>query len=274
MSEKEQTHLYNPVTSEYSYIFKSHNDENDIVDTINAELFNTTNIGDVIRIRNEQNDDLFPFNAAAFIKWFEINPTHPMTREHLGYLHSRIEFKKKCIEQLPPKEFQTITLEYNMSLLAEFQILMLKRHSEKIILSPEENLKLLECQSYLDLSTWETANYIFTDMNFSQAKTMLQSKPTGSWLIRKSSQHHNIMKNAEIVVVAYKHIEKVLQVRLLYVHGVGWYRGNERMPLTSFRLLKESGCLLDYVTLCHAAESFFETATCHVDKLIKPPSKM
>lgn len=271
MSERKESTLYNPTQQDYSFTIQKHNEENDIVDTIQADLFDTTNIGDVIRIRNEQNDDLFPFNATAFIQWFDINPTHPLTRERLDYIRPRIDFKKKCIEQLPRTEFKGLTPEYTQSLLHEFKSLMVKRYvTPGQPWTSSDDLKLLECQAYLDLSAWENAGHIFKKMDYTQTQSELKTKPVGTWMIRKSSQHANVMKNSDIVVIGSKKVDRIYQVRLLYVHGVGWYIGSENMPIESFHALREARNYPDHITWCHALEHFISSQTCHMDKLFIP----
>jgi hypothetical protein len=266
-----QPELFRPTTSVYCQIVRNHDTESDIVDEIDASLFDTTNAQDIIRIRNSQNDDLFPFNARAFIKWYEINPTHPLTRENLNYLRSRIDFKKQCMDVLEVKQFKDITLQYTYSLLELFGELMSKKYGDREALDAMYCRYLLECQAYIDLSTLEVKNMVHRDMNFREASDKLNDKPPGSWLLRKSSRHDGVMKNAEIVVLAWKSERTVYQNRLLNVHGVGWFKVYGDTPVHSFQALQ--GAVKrdpDYVTLCHAFESY---CGCHFilwDKLIIP----
>jgi hypothetical protein len=99
----------------------------------------------------------------------------------------------------------------------------------------------------------------------------LMNQPDGSWLIRKSSQHQNIMKNAEIVVLASKCLGQIYQSRLLYVHGVGWFAGDSYMPLTSLRELQATGYVIPkYITWSHVIQSYADTQSLDVTRLIRP----
>ena len=271
MSKDENDRLFDSNQSEYQNSFEKHKQENDIVDVIDPNLFNTTDVMNVFRVRNTVNDDVFPFNAEAFIRWFEINPTHPLTRERLDYIRQRVEFKKLCMERLPSKQFQDITPEYSKSLIPIYMQLLNLRWKQKIPQTSEEEVKLLECKAYMDVASWEDSGRIFKNLDFDGTIKTLESKPNGSWLIRKSSQHMNVMKNSDIIVLAYVCPIKIIQIRYLHVHCVGWYCVGSNMPLTSLRDLHASGYVNpDYVTFGHIIESYCMYGHIDMDKFVTP----
>lgn len=263
--------LFSSEKSEYQKIVKKHDNEYDIADIIQSDLFDTYDKNNLIRIRNMQNDELFPFNADAFIRWFEQSPTHPLTRENLQYLTDRVRFKKECRQKLSYRPFSDITDDFSRSLVVRLFGLLEKLYTNHEVLSEEESLQLMECEAYTDISTWQDCGLLFTTLDFSQTVEKLSSQPNGSWIIRKSSQHQNIMKNAEIVVLATKCLGQIYQYRLLYVYGIGWFVGDSSMPLTSLRELQAAGYVYPkHLTWSHVVEHFAQTQSLDVTKLIRP----
>lgn len=263
--------LFSSSRTEYQKVVKKHDNECDIADILQSDLFDTYDQNNMIRIRNMQNEELFPFNATAFIRWFEQNPTHPLTRENLSYLTERVKFKKQCMETLPLHHFIDITTEFTMGLVNRLFILLTKKYSENQELTSEESIAMMECKAYTDISTWEECGLVFKNLDFTQTTAKLTNEPDGSWLIRKSSQHQNIMKNAEIVVLATKCLGQIYQSRLLYVYGVGWFVGDAYMPLTSLRELQAAGYVYPkHITWTHVLENYAETKNFDISKLIRP----
>jgi hypothetical protein len=266
--------LFSSEKAEYHKVMKKHDNECDIADIIQSDLFDTYDKNNVIRIRNMQNDELFPFNADAFVRWFEQNPTHPLTRENIQYLADRVKFKKECRQKLSARPFSEITDDFSRSLVARFFVLLEKLYTKREVLSEEESLEVMECKAYTDISTWEECGLVFTNLDFSQTVEKLTNQPDGSWIVRKSSQHQNIMKNAEIVVLATKCLGQIYQSRLLYVYGVGWFVGDSYMPLTSLRELQAAGYVYPkHITWSHVIENFAETQSLDITKLIRPVSQ-
>lgn len=271
MSQTGSNRLFASTQSEYGRVFERHQQEHDIVDVIDPSLFDTTNMTNVFRVRNIVNDDVFPFNAEAFVRWFEVNPTHPLTRERLDYIRARVEFKKLCMERLPPKQFQDLTPEFSQSLIPLFMHLINLRSKQRIPMTPEEEVQLLECQAYMDVASWEDSGRMFKDLDYDGTTALLRFKPYGSWLVRKSSKHANVMKNSDIIVLAYIGPSGVRQVRYLHVHGVGWFGGGLDMPLTSLRDLQSRGYVNpEYVTLGHLIESYCMGQWIDIDNLVIP----
>lgn len=219
----------------YRRTVERHDQELNLVDEIDASLFETTTPHDIFLVRNGQNDELFPFNASAFLRWFDLHATHPLTREDLSYLADRIDFKKRCLRDLPVRLFAEVTPAFLADLLHRWDQWM---SSLPRALSSDDERFFLECQAYLNEATLEEHHWIHPALTLEQTRSLLGPLPPGSWLLRRSSQHTQILKNASILVLAFKTPLQVKQCRLLHVQAVGWFVVDPPTPLTSLRALQ------------------------------------
>lgn len=253
----------------YQNFVEQHDQETTIMDIVEAKHFPDTNYHSIILIRNSANEDLFPYDARPFITWFEKSPTHPLTREDLSYLNLRIQFKKKCLETLEAKLFREVTPQYSSSLIPKFYELMFQKYNLNQPLNVAEEKKLLECQAYIDIASFENSHRVFTNMDMKQASERLKFLENGSWLMRRSSIQGQIMKNAEIFIIAIKKPGKVVQTRCLYVNGVGWFQGDEYMPVDSLSNLLRVKSAPKYIHICELLEILCDKKQIHIMKQVK-----
>lgn len=262
---------------EYASLSKERKGEFDLNDYIEPEKYEQDSFHNVIRIRYHTNDKLFPFHAPTFITWFYKSPFNPLTREPLSYLRDRIKFKERCMKSFADRKTSDITPAYLDDLIERFGAFAFEQFK-----NIQDEKYYLECEAFLDLATFESHGYVWTSDNMDYQKTQFvlgdEKIPPGSWLLRKSSQHHNLMPNAEMVVIAYKRESgKVVQIRLVNVYGVGWYSCDGNVPLSKFLMLgyfvhpsKSSIAAPDYLSICHVIRTFVEERNIVFSQCVKP----
>jgi hypothetical protein len=263
---------------EYCNVLQEHKGECDLFDDIEVEMVSDGNYHDHIRIRKLQNDDLFPYNTAAFVQWFEMKSTDPQTRESLVYLQKRVSLKKELVQAFGDVKRADVTPEFvDECLVAGWQSMLEGSHGASV----------LKAKGFVDLASLSRNGFIHTDLNFEQTKTkLMEESVVGSWLLRKSSIHGTLMKNAEIVVLAYVSqntnprngsvITRPCQMRLLHVYGVGWFECSERYVYSSFKLFgarktgtTNVGAAPDHTTLFDVLIQYQNEGNIQWNKVIK-----
>ena len=270
----------------YSCAIQAHVGESNISDDIDASRFESTNRNDVIMVRNEVNGDVYPFDSKAFITWFDIAQTHPLTRRPIPYMQKRVDFKRVQLDRGLDRPFSELTLDFVKSLGDRFIPLMVRIMDNLEVLDAADQLTVLECYAYLDVAGFESK--IFKTLSQAAAFERLNYAEPGSWLLRLSSKHvtpcanedaksppsvnpqpsvnppsvnpQPLMKNSEILVVVFKHLTtgEIQQSRLLNVFGVGWYiLGGDNNLLSSFAALKSVIAEPDSATFCGILERLF-----------------
>jgi hypothetical protein len=222
-------------TSEYSSVAEDHKGELDLFEDISQERYETGLYHDVIRIRRS-NEDTFPYHAPTFITWYDMKQTDPLTREYLGFLQKRIDAKKKARELFGNVKVVDVTPEFLVQCVEEGVAAKIISTERKDQITDEELLCVNRLEAFGSVNAFLKAKYI-SNATFVTSVSNLEDQPIGSWLLRCSSQHSNIMKNSEIIVLAYKKESKVCQRRFIHVYGVGWFEGNEKLPLNSYKLM-------------------------------------
>lgn len=242
--------LYGSTSASYEKALQSHRDECDLMEEIDPSLLETKSQSEIFLVRNAQNDDVFPFQAEAFIRWFERSPTHPLTRERLDYLAERVALKKQALTLVDIK-FGDRTPEWQDQLLQQWDDLMRQEAASPSPSSVYLTRPWLACRLFIDEALLSDRQWIHATLNYGSTVHHLKDRPPGSWLLRTSSQHYAIMKNARLLVLAWvDQLQGVVQTRLLHVQGVGWYLGGQTLPLTSFReLMASRHPAPDFVTL-------------------------
>jgi len=236
-----------------------HDGEDNLADVVDASQ--ATDPRQVFRVRNPHTDDIFPFDAAFFLRWFRQNPIHPHTRYSLIYLQPRVDFKRRCMEHLPPRALADLTPAFRQALLLQFV--------ELAFSVAEDDVRLLECEAYLDLSTWEAARWIFSDLTFATTKEHFQDQPNGTWLVRRSSQQ-SALRASDLVVIAFRSHDLIQQCRVLHVHAVGWcWLDDEELPSTLAKLLQRPKTVF-YPTWCHCLRAFLPAVGLTMAGLLKP----
>ncbi len=236
-----------------------------MVDSIDKFFIqNTSNVHpiNIIRIRRIQNDELFPYDSAFFVEWYKDNKIDPCTREDLSYIESRVELKQECLHYFD----RTFLREAFSSM--KHQIMMFKTLIRAGSLDLFPTMQLLPLRACVDPLTLEYGHYLF-NIDFEKSKSVLQSAPIGSWIIRRSSpcNDKSLMKNAELV--SFSRIGKrptsgdkfISHHRFIHVDGVGWYQANRNLSNTcSFAIfltgqkskLPIASCFVDLIELYRA----------------------
>lgn len=212
---------YTLTTMQYGSVVAKHDGEMDLKEDIDASTFNVRPYSSIFTVRRLHTDDLYPYDAETFLQWFSRNKTDPVTREPLHYLQKRVNFKQQCLQHLPHLEFAQLTDNYRLELWRRF----LKDHDSG-----------LEVTTFVTLETLNQAGVIWDNQTFTSTVELLKNQPQGTWMLRKSSRHESLMKNADVVVLAfvgYNFI--VIQKRYLHVHGVGWYCSISSDDVSSFK---------------------------------------
>jgi hypothetical protein len=208
-----------------------------------------------IYIRNTVNEDLYPFDFALFVDWWNQHKTHPMTREDLSYLEPMIAFKKKVM-QILPEQFE-VTVDQTQACLEQWVSQKMNPPHHQLPVSyqsfPETTVAATAKDQtwssnpvlqwlWVDVNHFHTQRLIFDQVNYDVTQNLLITRPVGTFLLRTSSQHNNVMRNANIVVFA-THISpgKILQVRLLHLWGVGWYSMGNHIPPKSSDIIAAYG---------------------------------
>lgn len=194
------------------------------------EFMGEKRYGDVIRVR--KGDQLSLFDRSTFATWYGLKQTHPETRAPITFIAGRLEFKRLVSEHLPDLMFKDITDEFRDQWLQDLQ---------KTLKPPEDIKNKLYQQIAIDIGYLERINHIFKGMSVTMAHNHLKDSPTGSWLIRTSSQTSHSLINAQVFTISYKNIwGAVRNVRLVDVHGAGIYDiGTFEGPVQHFSELKE-----------------------------------
>lgn len=205
LSKKKE--MFEPRSNVYGQIIESKAGEFNLVSDINIEESENDNYHNILLVRIPNQNITFPFHADTFIKWFHKQKTHPHTRDGIAYITKRIEFKERCLNELPAKPKREITLEFTSSLVP----------------TDSFNNLSLEQRAFVDTATLEYCKWIHKDLDFDSSVVKLQNAPTKSWLLRKSSLHSSTMKNSEILVIVCKTDTDIAQFRLLNIFGIGWF---------------------------------------------------
>lgn len=202
-----------------------------------------------IRIRRLQNDELFPYDAATFLNWYEQFQTDPVTREDLSYIANRVKLKHERLlyfdKDLLYRIFCSTSLQKEL-----FQELV--RVGSLKWFSSQYLLPLRVC---IDPKSLEDIGYLW-DLDCSGAEALLKNKPSRTWLIRRSSTKNTecLMKNAELVTISRRKMVPisstdtclnitqpkyrdchtlVFHARFLHVIGVGWYSASVNLRSAS-----------------------------------------
>lgn len=229
----------------YGTVMKKHDKECDLIDDIDVSQFQVRPYSSVFTVRRFQNDDLFPYDASAFLGWFIRSSTDPQTRENLSYITRRVDFKRSCFAMFPALNFGTLDKEFVQNLWTTVAVPLLQQaeHNVKPRLNLDEDI--MKVRAFVDLNTLDNLGLVWHTLDFDSTLKKLTSDnlPIGTWLMRRSSQH-NYMPNAEVICIAYlrnvvdldgKTSVVCYQMRLVNVLGVGWYSSFSTDDLTSFK---------------------------------------
>jgi hypothetical protein len=228
----------------------------------------------IIRIRHIQNDELFPYDAEIFVEWFTKHQNDPCTREDLSYIENRVRLKQECLMYFDQDFLRKV---YGS---VDTQISLFKEYLRVGSVFNYPRLRKLPLRACVDAKTLECGKYLF-NMDCQNAKALLESKPVGTWIIRRSSPHNNknLMKNAELISMSCKlksdsvgnaqiksgktdQQSKTVHHRFLHVFGVGWFNANNNINNAStfaiFRSRSNRGliesaplasCLIDLIDI-------------------------
>jgi hypothetical protein len=269
--------LFNTQQVDYCKVLQEHKGECDLLDDIEPEMVTDGNYHDHVRIRKLQNDELFPYNTDSFVTWYEMKRIEPHTRESLVYLKKRVNLKKKLKEKFGDVKRGDVTEAFVDECLETGWQAMVEGKSKN-------DVNVLKARGFVDLAALCRNGFIHAGMDFEATKNLMKDSDVGSWLLRKSSIHGNLMKNAEIVVLAYVknvvngfRVHKVVsQLRLLHVYGVGWFECSERYIYTSFKLFGAKrtnnmnvGANPDHATLLDVIMEYQSEGGIKWDKVIK-----
>lgn len=95
-----------------------------------------------------------------------------------------------------------------------------------LVLAWRDNIQLQSIPEFhmgifMNIGVWDRAGFIH-DLDANQARGILIGKPTGSWMLRKSSKS-TISSFRTVFAISYRMAEEVMHIRFLLIHGVGLY---------------------------------------------------
>lgn len=207
------------IVQEYSNAIKNEIGAFNLDDDITPEM-----AGDhpskTIRIRRLHNDNVFPFNAMMFIKWYNQEKREdPLTREPLGYLQKRVKFKMECIKYVEDHGEHGDAAYSDENAKNQLQTYLKGGDASSI------TLRML-----VSLHTLNISRCIHMTSNIDEVCKILDqrcSKSGKGFMIRISSKdpftESNIMKNASVITFSRLMNSEYSHLRFILIEGIGWY---------------------------------------------------
>lgn len=198
-----------------------------LADTINSSYIDNATSEGIIWIRRIENDQLFPYDAGYFTKWYHLNQTDPVTREDLRHVGQYVHLKELEMQVNCAVKLRGITKAFKTELL---QQLLRGR-----IQSFDDNI-LARC--HIDLNILIRNNMVHS-MTFYECQNFMKERPEKMACLLRRSCATNGMPNSEVVVLSIKTPKRIYQYRFLHVMGVGWYKYARGIPGTFKEIIAE-----------------------------------
>jgi hypothetical protein len=195
----------------------------DLYDDINKETFPANSYHSKIRLRKAANDDIDIIDTHIFLNWCKKNQyySNPLTRENLNYLEEKFIYKQWCFAKFP-------NISYDKAYTYNF------RHSIINFMINGKNPDL--CRAFFDLSMADEFGMIH-NTNYDKTVELLSCRH--GFLMRKSRIHGVTLPNSDIIVIGMKLNDEIIQLRYIYIHGVGWYVYNNKIERSVNKIKKK-----------------------------------
>lgn len=177
-------------------------DTDKALDWINVQISNTVQI---------------PYLLDEFLRYCEVsNDVRDPTRalRNLNHMKSRAKYIASLPHFVRELTSDRLTDDY---LHEKITSLVLAWRDD----IPSQDIPQIHMGIFMNIGVWDRAGFIH-DLESRQAGAILINKPTGTWMLRKSSKS-SISSFRTVFSISYKMEEGVMHIRFLLIHGVGLY---------------------------------------------------
>lgn len=228
--DKEDPALWHSREFLYRGIISENHGTTGLVDTIDSAVYANKSVHSYTRIRRP-NGCVGVYETGALMKWAEINPVDPQTREDISFQIPRIKQKMEWSAKYSHLKAGDITSEFKMSIL------------RKHILNPGDRETTELARAFVDLATFDLCGYIHKDLKLEDTMKVAGN----GWLLRKSSLHGSsrLKKNTRVAVLA----TGEYMVRIVEADGMGvlFYSGDQVVEPLELKKTTVFVCLIDAI---------------------------